>query len=244
LGGSVAWEGGKLVYRGADAALGLELTAQFEGRNKFILVDASLQDTTGADRAISLYFSLPLAPEGRTWWQDIRTGYAAGSVVESVFALDTTRRWGDTGWVENDGFGANGLWSHYCLSSLGGEVGAEGVAGLALAYPMARPAVARFAYNSSTHQYYVVFELGLSPQARNPGRADVRFILYHHEPEWGFRAAFDKYVSIYPSFFQRRVQEDGIWVAHAELGGIPNIEDFYIRFHETGNPHVYDDDDA
>ena len=244
LGGTVTQQGSRLVYSGASTDLGLNLTAQFEGHAKQIVIDASLQDTTGQDRAISLYFALPISSAGRTWWQDIRTGYAAGAVTESVFALDTTRRWGDTGWVPNDGFGANGLISHYNFSSLGGAAGAQGVAGLAMAYPMDRPVMSRFAYNASTWQYYVVFELGLSPQARNPGCAHVRFILYHHEPEWGFRAAFDKYVSIYPHFFERRVEEDGIWAAHVELGGIPNIDDFRIRFHSTGNPHVYAEDDA
>ncbi len=244
LGGTVTASSGKLLYAGADTSLGLTLNAQFEGRDQYLVIDASLQDTTASDRAISLYFALPVAAQGRTWWQDIRTGYAAGAVSESTFALDTTRRWGETGWVENDGFGANGLWSHYPLSSLGGEENATGVAGLTLAYPMDRPAVARFVYNASTAQYYVAFELGLSPQARVPGRADVRFILYHHEPEWGFRAAFAKYVSIYPEFFATRVEEQGVWVAHAGLTGIPNIEDFHIQFHESGDAGCYDEDDA
>ncbi|MCD6521102.1 MAG: hypothetical protein J7M05_14390, partial [Anaerolineae bacterium] len=117
-------------------------------------------------------------------------------------------------------------------------------AGLALAYPMDRPVVSRFAYNASTHQYFVVFELGLSQAAKHPGRADVRLLLYQHDPSWGFRAAFAKYVHIYPQFFERRVADDGIWVAHADLDGIPNIADFHIKFHETGNPHVYAYDDS
>ena len=239
LGGTVTRSGGKLIYRGADADLGLELTAKFRPRSDHIILDASLQDTTGTDRAISLYFALPIAAEGRTWWQDIRTSAPAESVPEHRFALDTTKQWGTDGWEDNDGWGANGLMSHYCLSSL------DGPAGLSLAYPMDRPVVSRFAYNSSTYQYFVVCELGLSPQTQPyPSRADVRLLLYHHDPEWGFRAAFDKYVAIYPDFFTRRVAEDGIWVAHADLDGIPDIADFDIRFHETGNSRVYEYDDS
>jgi hypothetical protein len=222
LGGTVTQEGDALVYHGSDAALGLNLTVTFRPAANHIVMDASLQDTTGNDRAISLYFALPIAPTGRTWWKDIRTGYAANALPEHRFALQTP--WGANGWM-----------SHYCLSAFGG---------LTLAYPMDRPVVSRFAYNSLTHQYYVVCDLGLSAASRQPGRADVRLLLYHHDPAWGFRAAFAKYVQIYPEFFVRRVAQDGIWVAHADLAGIPNIADFNIRFHETGNASVYAYDDS
>ena len=78
----------------------------------------------------------------------------------------------------------------------------------------------------------------------NPGRADVQLLLYQHDPTWGFRAAFDKYVDIYPQFFEKRVAEEGIWVAHADLDPIPNIADFGIKYHETGNSRVYAYDDS
>ena len=69
-------------------------------------------------------------------------------------------------------------------------------------------------------------------------------LLYQHDPAWGFRAAFQKYVSIYPQFFEKRVSEEGIWVAHADLDPIPNIADFGIKYHETGNSRVYAYDDS
>jgi hypothetical protein len=226
LGGTATQQGNNIVFQGSDAALGLQLTATFQPAGNHIVIDASLKDTRGQDRAVSLYFALPIASQGWTWWKDIRVSALANSQPEHRFALSTD-------------WGSNGFMSHYTLSSLSGP------AGLALAYPMDQPSVSRFAYNSSTYQYYFVSELGLSARTQPvPSQANVRFLLYKHDPAWGFRAAFDKYVQIYPRFFERRVQEDGVWVAHAELDGIPNIADFNIRFHETGNSRVYATDDA
>ena len=154
LGGSVARSGSDLVYSAADSALGLELQATFRSAGTHILVDASVQDTTGQDRAISVYFALPLAPEGWVWGKDIRSSKPATDATEHRFALKTE-------------WGANGYMSYYCLGDLSGP------AGLTLAYPMDRPVVSRFSYNSQTHQYYVVCDLGLTAEARpNPGRAD------------------------------------------------------------------------
>ena len=226
LGGTAVQQGGNVHFSGSDAGLGLALEVDFVPQGNHIAMDASLRDTSGADRAVSLYYALPIAPTGWTWWQDIRTGVPATSLTEHRFALQTE-------------WGSNGYMSHYCLSSLSGP------AGLAMAYPMDHPVVSRFSYNSATHQYYFVAELGLAAQTQPVARqADVQLLLYKHDPAWGFRAAFDKYVDIYPQFFEDRVEEDGVWVAHAELDDIPNIDDFHIQFHETGNSRVYASDDA
>jgi len=227
LGGTVQQQSGKLIYHGQDAALGLDLTATFQSGGDHIIIDASLSDTSGSDRAISLYFALPVTAQGRTWWQDIRTSHDASSLPEHRFSLDTD-------------WGANGQMSHYNLSSL-----TSSTAGLALAYPMDQPVISRFAYNASTYQYYIVCDVGLSAHTvPNPRQADLRLLLYKHDPQWGFRAAFQKYAGIYPQFFERRVEEDGIWVAHAGLEGIPDIEDFSIQFHETGDGSTYPYDDS
>jgi len=227
LGGTAWKQNGKLIYHGQDAALGLDLMATFTSKGDHILIDASLSDTSGSDRAISLYFALPVSATGRTWWQDIRTSHGASTLPEHRFSLDTD-------------WGANGQMSHYNLSSL-----TSADAGLALAYPMDHPVISRFAYNSSTYQYYIVCDLGLSEHtAPNPRQADVQILLYKHDPQWGFRAAFDKYVDIYPEFFERRVEEQGIWVAHAGLDGIPDIQDFGIQYHETGDGSTYPYDDS
>ena len=226
LGGTVTQVGSNLVFAGSDGNLGLTITATFRSGGSYILIDASLQDTRGADRAISLFFALPIAPAGRTWWQDIRSSAAASSAPEHRYIVQTD-------------WGGNGAMSRYCLADLSGP------AGLTLAYPMDRPAVARFAYNSVTRQFFVAYELGLTPRTlTHPGRADVRFLLYQHDPAWGFREAFAKYVRIFPQFFTQRVTEGGTWVLHASLDGIPNIADFSIKFHSTGDSHVYASDDS
>ena len=226
FGGTVTQSGSNLVFAGSAPTLGLVVTATFRSGGTHIIVDASLQDTRGADRAISLFFALPLAPAGRTWWQDIRASAAAASAPEHRYIVQTD-------------WGANGAMSRYCLADLSGP------AGLALAYPMDRPAVARFAYNSITRQFFVAYELGLTPRTlTHPGRADVRFLLYSHDPAWGFREAFAKYVRIFPQFFTQRVTQGGTWVLHASLDGISNIADFSIKFHSTGDAGVYSGDDS
>lgn len=227
LGGSVSRSSGNLVYTGSDADLGLSLTATFRNEGDHIAIDASLQDTTGNDRAVTLYFAVPIDPEGYLWWRDGRTEESAASGTEHKFTLETD-------------WGANGTMSYYCLSDMSGPQ-----TGISLAYPMDKPVVSRFVYNTSTHQDYIACDLGLSAVARHPGRADVSLMLFHHDkPEWGFRSAFEKYVEIFPDFFQDRVPQEGVWVAHADLDHIPDIADFEIRFHETGNSRVYEYDDS
>ncbi len=208
--------GSGLALRQSDGPLGLSFQATITPRTDHMEIEAHIQNQKpDTDRAITLYFALPLDAQRWTWWDDLRGGHP----------VDGPNEFRNTIPVE---WGATAAYSPHLLASL------TGASGLALAYPMDSPAALRFAYNNSLKLFYVAFDLALTKDtAKFPNQATVRFTLYQHAAEWGLRAALDKYQKIYPEFFEKRVQQEGIWVAFDSLESIPHPEDFGFQFHEV-----------
>jgi len=78
------------------------------------------------------------------------------------------------------------------------------------------------------------FDLATSPlTVRFPDRAFFRICRFDFDPAWGMRAALEKYYTIYPESFRKRVTTEGIWLPFTPLRSIPGWEDFGIAFHET-----------
>lgn len=222
-GGSATQVGGNLVQTSAIPTLGLQLQASYAASAKEITVTATLQDTTAADRAVSLYFALPVAADGWTWGDDIRRSRTVSGTQELSNQIQGW--WGD--------LGANGAMSPYPLASLAGSSG-----GIAMANPLSNPRVLRLAYQPATHQLYAVCDVALSSQTTHfPSRASVEFHLYRFDGADGFRGAVQGYYDRFPSAYLRRVSpsRDGIWVAFSDLSPIPTIADFGIAFHELGS---------
>jgi len=102
--------------------------------------------------------------------------------------------------------------------------------------------VSRFSYNSQTHQYYVVCDLGLTGETRpNPGEP-MCSCSSTSTTRRGFSRAFEKYVRIYPSSLKSGWPRRDL-VAHADLDPSQH-RDFGIKYHETGNSRVYAYDTA
>lgn len=214
---------GKNVTFESDETSGLRLNAHIESRPDRIDVTATLADTTSADRAVSLCFVLPLTPEKRTWHDDI---------VRSTPTVPQAEYRNAQSWP------ATGLSSAYPFSSLTSQE-----AGLSLAVPMDCPRVCRFVYNTWMDVFFVAYDLGLVKDTLNfPSRAEVRFSLYRHAPEWGFRAAAQGYYDRFPQFFQQRLKRGGIWMAFDNIGKIENFEDFGFAYDELGGNHRTFDD--
>ncbi len=220
VGGLLTEAGDSVVQRSALAPLGLGFTAVYTATADRIGIHAELADTTGHDRAVTLYFTLPIAGAGWTWGDDIRTARQVSGVAEFANLGSYT------------GLGATGRQSRYPWASLSGSQG-----GIALALPLTTPRIFRLVYNPAAGQFYAAFDLGLSlATAKFPGRASVDLILYRFAASWGFRAAAQGYYERFPAAFARRIppEREGIWVAFSDLSPIPNISDFCIAFHEIG----------
>ncbi len=221
--GEAKQEGGAVRLAAEEAAAGLRLEARLEPAPHSIDITALLRDTSGADRAVTVCFVLPLADQPRVWHDDIlrSTPVAAGSEYKNA-----------------QSWPAGASLSAYPFSSLTSER-----LGLSLAAPMDCPRVCRFVYNSWLNLFYAAYDFGLAKEPRKyPSSADFRLSLYRHEPAWGFRAAAAGYYDRFPQFFQQRLKRGGIWMAFADISKVEGFEDFGFAYDELGGNHRAFDD--
>lgn len=180
-----------------------------------IKIEIDVQDLAApmADRPILLHWTLPIAAEGWTWWDDI-------GVAQTVQA----------DWVTPNTFGmANHAASLYPLCSVTNET-----IGMSLAVPMDEPVVQRFECGGAVG-LRSTWELCLSPDTINygPGRARVSLEIYHNDSAWGFRSAVSKYHALYPQDFAKRTRREGAWQYPIVPSLIPDPVDFGFAFFET-----------
>ena len=209
---------------GECAELGLRLTHTVETNAGHLAIQGRVTNTRGGDRAILLLFALPVDATGWNWGDDIRrsrviAGNGEFTVVNAV------------------GCGTTGTMSSYPVAAVSSDT-----TGLALALDMGRPAQYRLFHHAGTRQLCVAFDFGLVPESeRFPGSADFRFLLYRFDPKWGFRAAFQKLMTVCPEYFQVRAREQGLWMPFTDVASVQGWEDFGFRFHEGDNAVAWDD---
>lgn len=234
LGGVISQAGGGLQHTASLPALGLTLTATLSAANGYLNVSGDVADTRGVDRAVTLYFALPFDANGWIWGDSLRASRLVAGAAE--FRNTTTDGWSD------------GPLSRYPWSAVT-RPGVQPAAGLSLAFPLDAPRQVRLVENPATRQFYIAFDLGLSPAAaRTPSRAHFGFLIYRHTatgaPNAGLRAAGQRYYDALPALFMRRMPPggEGIWVAFSDLNGIANLHDFGIVYHEGDLTQVPFDD--
>jgi len=226
VGGSLAQDGDVIIHTSNIPELHLDFSAAYTATTDRIAINAVVTDTSDSERALTLYFALPISATGWTWGDDIRTGRTISGTNE--FANFSG---------EHDGsIGANGHLSKYPWASLSGPPGS--LLGIALGVPLDSPSAMRLIHNPVTNQFYAAFDLGLSLQTEKfPSRAWVDLVIYRFDGKWGFRAAAQGYYDRFPEAFTRRIppEEEGIWVAFSNLEPITDVQDFGIAFHELGS---------
>jgi|WetSurMetagenome_2_1015567.scaffolds.fasta_scaffold00535_11 hypothetical protein len=121
-----------------------------------------------------------------------------------------------------------GTMSYYplCAADIDGR-------GIGLGIDMTIPVVYRL--GADTYSGLIAeFDLATSPLTQKfPNRAFFKLCRFDFNPEWGMRAALEKYYSIYPETFKKRVINEGIWLPFTSLRSIPDWSDFGFAFHET-----------
>ncbi len=184
----------------------------YESRPGCVLVRADIRDESppAFGRALRFTFSLPVDIKGWWWHDDIQTkkrieGNAIYKSVETLPLLE---------------------YSVYPVASV-----ANNYCGLALAVPMDEPRIQNFHYDSK-FGLCTTFDIGLSPLTTKigPGKASFSFLIFHHEPAWGFRAAMKRYYEFFPQFFTKRVKQEGLWFYSVPIKPIANPEDFGLAF--------------
>ncbi|HXP59790.1 MAG TPA: hypothetical protein VN829_04815, partial [Dongiaceae bacterium] len=203
--------------------LGLKLRSSFRAEAGQIVVQGRIADLRGRDRAVTLVFALPVDAAGWQWGDDLRRSRRIGGQGDFANAVAVPS-------------GATGTESVYPLAAIFHDD-----AGLALALDMAQPAQFRLGYHAGTRQLYIAYDFGLAPETeRFPGAADFRFVLFRFDARWGFRAAFEKLMAVFPDYFYVRAREQGLWMPFTDVSTVQGWPDFGFKFHEGNNNVAWD----
>jgi hypothetical protein len=209
---------------GACPELGLKLEADCERRGGALDFRGRISDTSGRDRAITLVFACPRRGAGSRWGDDLRRQRVVQG--QGDFANQISVRCGA------------GAMSLYPMGGVWNERN-----GLALAIDMAQPAQYRIGYQAGLQLLYLAYDFGLVKETeRFPGGADFRFALYPFDSRWGFRAAWQKLMELYPSYFLVRSKDQGIWMPFTDVSRVQDWQDFGFRYHEGNNTVPWDDE--
>ena len=204
--------------------LGLKVTASYRALEDHVVVEGKVTDTRGQDRAVTLLFALPINAAGWRWDDDIRRGRT----------IEGTGEYANTVPVQ---CGATGTMSLYPVAAIH-----DGRSGLALAIDMAHPAQYRLVCHAGTKQFFIAYDWGIVPDTeRFPRAAEFRFVFYRFDPQWGFRAAFQKLRQIFPDYFRVRSRGQGLWMPFTDISTVRGWEDFGFKYHEGDNNVAWDD---
>ena len=227
VGGWVIATNGILQQHGVITNLNLSADIRYTATNGAIRIQATVSNLVAPDRAISLYFALPVAMDGGRWWNSPRDSVSVSQSVESAT-------------FSSADLGARDLVSLYPLATVATS------AAMTLAIPPDQYRPFRLVYNRLTRQFFVAFDVGLSSMPVNfPQSATAEVWLYRNDAAWGLRSGLARYYSLFSSAFARSFTNEGIWVAFADIRGIANISDFGIGYHEIGyNPAFVEFDDT
>jgi len=214
LQGRVRQVNGGLDISGAFPDLDVALSAKVHSRDGAAVFEGQIMDTRGEDRAISLYFLLPVDASGGLWFDDVNSPRKiAGDGLYS----------NDTGCAA----GANGYHSVYPLACVTGQTSA------AIVVDPSRPRIFRLGYEAGIRGMFCVFDMGLCPDASKiPSRAEFHFAVFRPvDDRWGFRSALEGYYSIYPETFAKRIPKDGGWICWNSMVGIPEPDKTGMMYH-------------
>jgi hypothetical protein len=205
-GGRLEAKGGAVTQTATLGRLGLRLQATYRSAGTYLEVAGQVEDTRGEDRAVTVLLALPLAEAPWLWWDSMSTSRTHGKEVEELSYLET-----------GVAYGQGGAHSKYPL----GAVTWPGRAGLTAAVRMDEPVVHRIAYNPELKLLYLAADFALVPEKTVDGRslqvAPFRFLLYRHDPAWGFRSALERYYGFFPEFFAKHAKREGGWFVWGDM---------------------------
>ena len=142
----------------------------------------AVKNLSNEERCVDTGFFVPLDVSEWVWWDDIRNYRVVDKgLYQYTMTADET---------------ADMPISIYPLSALNNNE-----KGLSFGIDLKDPSVYHIYYDAEKKRYGIVFNLGLLPY----GETNFKFITYEYEPEWGFRAALQKYYDIYPENFSGKL---------------------------------------
>ena len=106
---------------------------------------------------------------------------------------------------------------------------ADGTRGLGIGIDMNHPAFFRAGFNTGTHELFLAYDIGLTPEKP---KAQMRFCKFTFDPAWEFRAALAKYYELFPEDFRCRTPEQGLWMPFAKISSLTELAG--LRFQIQG----------
>lgn len=204
--------------------LGLQIQTKVEARADHIAIEGELRDTRGQDRAIMLVFALPVEAAGWSWHDDLEGSRRIAGLQEYTVTAGVQA-------------GSTGTLSVCPLAAV-----SDAETCLAVGLDMDRPALFRLAYHPGAKWLLLACDFGLAPDTEQfPGAAQFRLVVYAAPAGWGFRAALEKYMGIFPAHFEVRSREQGIWMPFTDVSRVQGWRDFGFRYHEGNNNVAFDD---
>jgi hypothetical protein len=219
---------GGLALEATSGDLRVRFSAKILPENDALIIDGEMTDVTRSDRAITVYFALPVQATGWQWGQDIRQ---AETIAPGREYTNQVR-------VNVGATGGLSLYPFACVSNTRHALG--------IASQMDWPGVFRLFYNSATRQFVIAWDVALTRKtsAWPAGNARFRCTLFRLPPgqaAWGFRAAAQRFYRLNGSLFQRRAKAEGIWIAFTDPSRVENHADFGFAYHEGDNSLKSDD---
>lgn len=194
----------------------LLLSSTYTAYGSYIALDAVVSAPAGSsDVPFEATFTLPIKADGWTWSYDLRrdTTIAAGETLGNL-SSDPKRI----------------VTSIYPLGTI-----SNGRTALTIAAPLDQPRIDRIRYTPQGLQ--ITYNLGVSRAAvRLRGTATFSLVLYSTAGQWGMRGALEKYYTVFPQFFVRRIPiaKEGIWYLGSVLGLTPSGEPDVAFAHDYG----------
>ena len=226
------------VYRHASALACRESVAHEEKAVRHLFVLSN--EDASRDRLLTFAVILPVKLEGEiTWWDDLyrrRVATTGESFTNVVPARGVTSNDGGLNTREFGGKGTGGYaqavgtgWmSPYPFACV-----ADRNAGYAIGIDIGTPVVCRLLYRPRDG-LVAEFDVALSASsARHPNTASLAVLSWTVDPRWGFRSAAEHYYGIFPGYYVRRLQREGIWMPFTPVNEVDRWQDFGFAIHET-----------
>ena len=215
---------GGVGFDAVSDPLQLKFTGRFrpDATTGAIAVDGDVYDTSNTDRAVTVYFALPVNADGWSWGEDIR-------------AAEKIRPDAEYSNLVHVNVGAIGAISLYPVGAV-----SNSTTGVAIANQIEMPSVYRIFYNGPTRQLVIAWDFALTGKTSSWPKHQAHFHanLFWLPPDvasWGFRAAMQRFYKLSSPAYDRLAKADGIWVPFVAPEKVKNYKDFGFAYHEGDN---------
>ncbi|MCP4351175.1 MAG: hypothetical protein GY795_37400 [Desulfobacterales bacterium] len=183
------------TFEGDVSQLDIKLSSRIQPSGQYIRIFVEVEDSSGTDRAINISFKIPINASGWKWWTRINNE----ETIQNGRSFSV--------WTSKNITGSKGRSAVIPVSALS----RSGYYGLSLAVLPEYPRTCNIEYSDGC--FSIDFDLGISRKTEKfPSKASACFILYRHDPEWGFRSALKRYYDFAPQYFNPRVTRGGSWL--------------------------------